>query len=666
MRIFTGFGKAMLAIGFSAVAVAASAQTEAIKGYFRVQSAAGVASNSNYVEVRGPFTAHPDRTFDQARNSAGTILYVEAVPEGAGANVAYRLTHLRGQGIDVALDDVAPEDYESFIQEAIATGASPVYALVQQGFAKGYTSVARATVGFVFTAVATRLEKYHVNDDFTDNDFINVTSDFNKNVTANLDLGIRLRPVPEQERTYQMTFDVPSFKIVSDWYIGDGSEAQNKRKAVFEAAMDAMTAYLKQSGANMEIFSPKDQDVLKTWGYDLQERHPEHGVVAEGQYAGYVQSNFRTIFADHDLLFNWIKLFAYKVAHPEEFPDDLAFAGEDLAQLSAKLREHYLTSLMLDYLPRISQNSRAHLINGRVYNSAGNVGSAGSIWDAAGNTFGFASREEVKIAGDNANWVLQPVDNDTQDFHVSLTTQHKESNMYYGARVYDFAVQPANPADTRCYTLTDMQVKQVTETPAKHLTYVELVEITETTIPAGTPFMVESSVSDPKFIIPNTVVYPDPIDKRPDNSLIVSDKEVTVQHVAAPRSINVSENFKGVMLPTSVNPDALYNLWGITYGDNNPLHLLDNVKQANKDRIGFVAANSGTIPANVAFYLPEENKTDNLVLIGEPEEEIGTGIDTVVTDTMEADVVYDLRGVRVAEPRAGQIYIINGKKVLAL
>ncbi len=65
----------------------------------------------------------------------------------------------------------------------------------------------------------------------------------------------------------------------------------------------------------------------------------------------------------------------------------------------------------------------------------------------------------------------------------------------------------------------------------------------------------------------------------------------------------------------------------------------------------------GDYTVTVVYNAGESGKS-NIVNV------VGTGVDNVSIDNQGADVIYDLFGRRVISPRAGQIYIINGAKVL--
>ncbi len=669
MNMFTSFGKVTLSVAMAAMTVlSASAQEKVINGYFRVQSAAGVASQDQYVEVRGPFTAAPDMTFQAAQKSAGSVIYISAEAEGEGADVSYRLTNLRSQGIDVSLDNVAVADYENFINDVLAQNVPLVYGMVQLGFQRGYTSIARTTVGAIIHFAAAELDNRRQDDawwntadhkqfleehpDFDRNgDYLAVAREFNETVTANLDIAIRLRPVPGKERTYTITFDVPSFESVSQWY------ATSPKKAEFEAAMDIMSLFLADHGLPLENFTAKDSEILKGWGYDLASNPGNKVITAEesAEYAGYVQSSFRTIFADHNLLFNWLKLLAYKVTRgSSEFPElGTAFDG-----VGDMMKGHYITSLMYQYLPYIQQGQRASLINGE------------------GNTFNFAG-SSIDTLGDKGQWVIQPVDNESQEFFVDV--EHSWDGSYHTACMFDFPVEAEDDA-TKFYTLSEMKTKLVDSNSGKELSYVEMTELTGT-VPAQTPFILATEYADGqvKLVIPGDIKYPDPIEARPENSFVVSDEEVSTQRVIRRAADeNSSTGLKGVLLPTAIDTDALSNLWGINYDQNQPLHRLGTTERyevsedgSSRDQVTRLSLNnatSGTLKANEAVYLPGENTEENLVLIGEPKDEtpLPTGVENITVEAEGETVIYDLRGVRVTAPKAGNIYIINGKKALLM
>lgn len=638
-------------IAAAAVAFSATAQEKVIEGYFRVQNA---GNPNGYVEVSGPFTAKPQLSIAQAQQSAGSVLYISAVQDGD----SYRLTNLRSQGIDASMDVIAPEDYEAMFDRAI-NSSDPVYALVREGFQNGYTSVARATVGAVFAFVASRLGNYGDADNDT---YLEVARDFNRNVVANLDLGIRLKPV--DGRTVQLYYDVPNLQAVCDWYLDDSTPELAQRKANFESAMDAMSKYIEtKANTSFEAFLDGDIDLLASWGYDIKAAYPDmvHSVNDNGTIITYVDCNFRTIFADKDLLFNWIKMVGYYILNPDKDAYD-RFSKLGFSDMVAGVHNHYLTDLLVTYLPRLRPDKRVFLINGRVLNSSGDVSTSGNHWDAAGNTLGFASESEMAIAGINGNWILHDVD----EAPFTVATPNALDATNYTALYLDFPVEAGDgEGDLKFYTLTEEKSKDVGDGVIYY--YTELVPLTGT-IPAQTPFILESAGATATLTIPGTNVFK-PIETAPDNSFIISGDETSVQHSNARRAGETTATtgntaLRGVLLPTALTPDNMQNMWGIEYNDESPVYSFSKGTVNAKDHLYFVPGAS-SLAANEAIYVPGEHKTNNMMLIGEPDMKETTGVSSIETDTEAASgAFYDLNGVRVDEPLPGHIYIHNGKKVL--
>lgn len=651
------FKNTALAIALSLTALGGTAQETAIKGYFRVQTLAGSENgNQNYVEVTGPFTAKPNLTYKEAVKSAGSIIYVEAVKDGD--RDSYRLTSLRSQGIDVAKDIVDAEDYEEILFDALS-GSDAVYGLMRQGFKYGYTSIARATVGTVFMFVASRLGGYNKeNDGYTNDDFYNVAVDFNKNVTAKLDLGIRLIPVEGKENAYQLFFDVPNLQIVCDWY---KDPTNPERTAVFASAMKAMTNFLADFDVNLETFYPSDIKQFNKWGYDVTKfQQPGED--------GNIVTTFDEIFSDADMLFNWIKWVGCNVLDPAGDESGRFQALVDrigVGDMIGKVHNHYLTDLLVSYLPRLHPNTRIFLINGRVYNDDGNVSTGGSHWDAAGNSFGFANEREVALAGANGIFVMNAVDNENQEFipelpHAANAHHDGEEMLDYSGFIFDFPVSMADE-HTRFLTINE---EQITTADNFTVTYVEFVELPGI-VPAGTPFIIENADTEGT---PTSV------------KLIVGgndSKRKAGMLAEAGETVTTNANLKGVLLTTPMDATSLQNYWGDEIPSTNiyPLGTQD-FKTDNTTRLTFKEDSSkSTLNANEIVYVPEYPIEHNLVLVDKPTpaevEELRdttTGVESVVNDSesIKDNSFYDLRGIKVARPQSGNIYIHRGKKVLVL
>ena len=650
--------KKTFAVGAMALTVmSASAQDKVIDGYFRIQTLAGKAANANYVEVTGPFTAKPNLTYEQAKQSAGTVFYISAVQDNRGGKEqpVYRLTNLRTQGIDASMDAVNPDKYEKILTDAINEGGSAVHALVRQGFKHGYTSVARATVGTVFSFVASALEKYgNEGTGVSSETYLNVARDFNKEVVANLDLGIRLMPVfgaDNKMESVQLFYDVPNLQAVCDWYLAEDTEEHKARKATFESAMAAMSYFLQEKyRISLEDFLPNDIELLKSWGYDISAAYPNSVVnvdINENETISVVKTDFKTIFSDPDLLFNWIKMVGYYIINPEKDTykrfDELGMQG-----LNDKMHEHYLTSLLADYMPRLRPGQRVFLVNGE------------------GNNLDFASVNGVELAGDNGKWVITPIDNETQVYAPTERLNPYEVSdtelKYYTALYLDFPVKAKDTANTKFFTLSEEKTATVT---GETLSYTELVAIDGEVIAAHTPFIVESAQKDATLVIPNEYVFT-ALTPMPDNAVIVGEDETVTQH--APARVDEAQpaatrELRGVLLPTAATPEALKNYWNLD--EAKPAYTYDAAITHGSDvQTGFRKA-EGTINANEALYVPDTDRNYNMVLIGEPKPYIITGIEGVGADGEADEVLYDLNGRRVSEPVPGQIYVLKGRKIIA-
>lgn len=662
--------KTLIAAALVATSVTAAAQDPAIKGYFRINTLAGNSNNDNYVEVTGPFTAKPSLSLADAEKSAGSIIYVEAVQDGD----SYRLTSLRSQGIDVAKDVVEADDYESALMGALENindlTTDAVYAIVRQGFEYGYTSIARATVGTVFSIVASRLGNYNTSDDgYTSYDFTNIVADFNKNVTSKLDLGIRLKSVDYSNKAMQLYFDVPNLNAVCEWY---NDPQEQERHNVFASAMLAMTNFLADFGVNLETFNASDVALFESWGQKL----PESLVTDEN---GTVTTSFDTIFSDPDLLFTWIKWVGYYILNSNEDESgrfNLLLNRLGIGDISSKVQNHYITDLLAKYLPRLHPDTRVFLINGRVNNSDGNVSSAGTVWDAAGNTFGFANEREVEIAGNNGIFVLHPVDNDSQVLKVSPKQAGEDG--HYLALYYDFPVK-AGDNSTKFYTLSGEKTKEIDNSYGEGADVLyrynefsdALSEVAELT-----PFILEcESGEDVKLLVGTgefifnelEPVQPDEPEK-PENSLVLSEEETVEQYsisVKAYAQAEAANNLKGVLLPTELGSVSMRTLWGIDE-ETKVYSLADDavILNGQHTRVQFVEAN-GTIEANQAVYVADTDPTTGFIFINDIPDTFLTGIENVeVTAPAKDNVLYDLRGIRVANPLPGHIYILNGKKII--
>lgn len=680
--------KSSIALVALLVTITGMAQEPAIKGYFRVKN----VGNDNYVEVTGPFTAKPNLTYSEAEHSAGTVMYVEAVQD----RDSYRLTHLRCQGIDVADDCIDPDEYDKIIGDLEGNlNGDLAYSLVRQGFKYGYTSIARATVGTVFWFVAGKLQGYVGDDDkngtgdsgykYYKDDYIEVARDFNREVTANLDLGIRLLPVSFEDKTVQVYFDVPSLQPVCDWYLDKdaklfaGTSDAVSRHDVFASAMRSMSLYLASKDINLETFTAADIKLFADWQYDITSKYPAND-------NGEIELTFDKIFSDPVLLFNWIKMVGYYVLNPGDNDHNLSSLG--YSDLADKAQNHYLTKLFVDYLPRIHYNSRAYLIDGRITNGG---------WDnSESGTLGFASQHEMTAAGTHGVWALCPIDNENQKFVIDH--QHKDvvkettasSEAFATSALYfDFPVKAAD-ANTTFYTLSDELYCAFIYGYEYLYTYNKVIKL-DNEIPALTPFLMKTVTEDNSQLLVGDglftfeeIDYTSDEDIIPDNSIVVGDDETIHQYaLITPFYLSSDENsaLKGVLLPTSLINSDMTNLWN----EDKKIYSYNMLEDRNVSHVAFSTPPTGKteLAANEVVYIPNQTEEDyksatyvsqeqaikdledSFVYIGSPVGGMTSGIVGIAVDKDNNDkTLYNLMGQPVANPIPGTVYILKGKKIL--
>lgn len=653
MAVAVGVSSAMMPVALSA--------QNTIDGYFRIQPMAGEAANNQYVEVRGPFTAVPDQAYADARYKAGTVFYINAVADNSKGYETFAIKHLRSQGIDAVGTPIAPEDYWQEFTDAVMSGESPLWGLVNGGFEHGYISIGRAAIGAALMVVASRLEKEANGTSLVidADELYKVAEDFNKNVTAKLDLDIRLLPVQGQELGYQVFFDVPSLDIVSNWYTDESTPEAAARKASFEKGMTAMSYYCKDKGLDFEHFTQANVAELASWGYRIADKYT---LDTDGGFT----TSFQQIFADPDLLFNWLKFVMVTFTDPDRAPD-VTIQGYNLKDLAAKLQEHYLTRTLVSYLPRLHTGSRYFLISGRVYGESGDVSTPGTH-HVVTNDLGFANGTEVAIAGDYGKWRIKPMNDTDMSFSMKYRAEERTSagDYFYEGLYLDFPVRAKNPETMELYTLRE--VADPATVNGYTVYYTELVKA-DGVVPARTAFLCKSTSPFPDdniLVVDYTNLFPQ---EEPDG-FIIGDDVVAEQH-SLRRAVEAGtaaddKYFRGVLLRTPINATDLKNMWGIDYSADSPIYRMQTKMGTGGTRSSvYFVDNTDAVDANEAFIMPSEKRTDNRVLLSEPTDDTVTGIESVVADgDQQPGVFYDLRGVRVEIPAPGHVYIYNGKKVI--
>lgn len=630
-----------------ATGLSAMAQDKIIDGYFRIKSGAG-----KYVNVTGPVSAAPDKEYAEALQSPGSVFYISAVRDGSN----YLLKNLRSQGIDVARDEISAEDYVNTFYEITNAGGDINEALINGGLKYGYTSLGRVTVGYILYYVGTSLGNYNSsNDGFVPDDYSAVVDDFNKNVLAKVDFGLRMKPV-NADGGVQLYYDIPSLEPVVEWYLAEDTEDHKKRHDVFESAMKSMTNFLlSRSGISLERFRAEDVTLLKDWGYDLGEKYPEHRADFNGETV--YDFTFAEIFSDADLLFNWVKMIGYMIVEPSADKYNRVKYLREFDGLSELLKSYDTGRMIIENIPRLQPGIRVFLTD--------NEGS-----------FDFADASQIGEAGDNGVWILEPTDTDSS--LLTLEVKHynavENSGKNYTGLYLDF---PVATMDERAMLMTLSDVQQITADGMTY-NYTELQELGNQA-DAHVPFIIENaaeSVTKLKIINDGLVyeqlppvVEPEP-QPRPDNSFAVSDEEVARQHAPAKREASSnSETMYGVLIDTPAN--RVMNILG--FDSDKPFYAISDHNEtvgANDHLSLRTRDGESTIKANEIVYTPSSALTTDesgeaLILVGKPS--ITTGIETVGTEAAETEnVLYDLNGVRIEHPQPGRIYILNGKKILVM
>lgn len=588
-----------LAIGTSAVA------QQPIDGYFRVQN----ASSGNYVEVRGPFTAQPDCSFDKAAGSAGTVMYINATPDGNGL---LSINSLRCQGIEVVGEPI--DKYMDTLENVLTNGGfdnvdQALWTLVRGGFDHGYTSIGRALLEGMIFIVAARLDDVGVSEK---EELANFANRFNKEVADNISLTIKLEPVGNN---YRLCYDIPDLKCVSDWYLLEAN------KATFEKGFESMRRYLANKIGNTgEYLQPDEVAEMQAWGYDPTVKHHNYVDNVDGRF---IYVPYEEIFADHELLFNWLKLNMIKFTDEDRCPQ-IELMGFYLPNFAKEMKKHALTAQLISYFPRLRTNERAYLTDGK------------------NGVFGhldFTSAEGADALGLASQWTVCPITAEDGQYLAFTAAGTHYDELSYAPVYVDFGMEAVNPETTKFYTLAPV-TSSTTINDTEYL-YYEIVELSE--VPARTPVLIEMTTSDAA----NHRIIPVNVDA-PAN---VADEDPS----AVPY-------FHGFLMSTPANYDGFRNQWGLNYDSyTTGLHRL-GTKENNLwyNEIG----EGSTIPANEAFLaMPSNNMAGYAVK--EPKFEDTTSISDIEAADRQPDTIYDLSGRRVSTMTPGNVYILNGKKILA-
>ena len=662
-----------------------SASAADIQGYFRVQSAlANDYADGMYVEVRGPFTTAPDCEYTNALTNAGTVMRLRAVEEKPmGGATRYKIGNLSSQGIEVFGAPAA--DYMEKVTE-IATSIkaddyeTAAYQLQRQARELGYIATGRAVIQALFEVVASRLDSEVAKLPQEAKDRLGITADqedlavfaqrFNQEVSANIDLHAYLEPVGENQ--YRLYFNWIDCTEVSKFYL-----ANEKNKKSFEIGFECMRQYMsgKDGLGSGEAIDAKEAALWKEWGLDLSKKYSDCFNPETNVYT----LSYEKIFADHEVLYNWIKMYVARFFDPEQAPD-ASVAGINFKDFATEMQKHEIMRGFLAYIPTIMEGQKLYLTNGRFSDGTNEFSTFGTVSDNA-SRFGLLGSEQAIAASNAAIWNVIPVDENTDNYFAIDIAAHKinkpgETDSHYAAIYFDFPVEAIEGTDVSFLTL-DASYALSTSSLEKlgEVEYIDLDNATATKVARLTPML---AVSSDETVESNKVRIPyeaqagdyDPAVSAP-GGFIVSDEEVSVQHSPAMRAASSDANTYGVLLRTSATARHLSGLYDINFDENNSKVYNLTSREASAPVTGVSMSTpwfqeTATIPANHAFLIAAKDKRLNSISLGTPSDELLTpsGITDIEAEGMKADTIYDLNGRRVAHPVSGGIYILNGKKIL--
>lgn len=670
-----------------AVGLSFSANAESIEGYFRVQSALGSADGSGYVEVRGPLTTAPDVMKQDALTKAGTVMRLRAFPDTYEGKLRYKIGNLSCQGIEVF---GAPKaDYMDAIMEIagdinINDFEAAAYGLQRRGREIGYISTGRVIVQALFQIVAERLDnevsklpqdvKDKLNTGETLGDF---AKRFNQEVSANIDLHAYLEPVAENQ--YRLYFNWIDCAGVSEFYLAN---EQNKKS--FELGFECMRQYMngKDGLGSGETIDSAEAKLWKQWGYDIDKKY--HDCLDES--TGIYTLTYEKIFADHEVLYNWLKMYIERFLDPAKAPN-AEILGINFKDFAAEMQRHAIMQGFLKYIPSIQEGQKLYLTSGRFSDGVNEFSTVGDMSDGE-SRFGLLGESQALAAGNAAIWNVLPID-ETDNYFAIDAVGHRENkpgeeNGHLIAMYVDFPMEPVNADKISFVSMS--QPAQIQNTTLDNLGNIEYVVLSDalTTVPRRTAVLIETKTTELADNIVRIPYLPQDGDYDPEvnnetplpGGFIVSDEEVTEQYAAnMPLAMAAGDNAVsyGVLLNTPATETALTHLWGIdTDLSTNSVYDLTTREDKKSAATGETMrtpwfTEAATIPANHAFVISSKDKPEGGISVGAPadeEPEVATSVDEIGVDDMLPDVIYDLQGRKVSTTRPGGIYILNGKKIM--
>lgn len=666
-----------------------------LDGFFHIAS--GYDSDNSIVQVTDYAWAAPCVSKEDAKTLPGTVIYVKGVPVKRNGVLQYRLTNLRSQGIEVIgkTDSTYTQFYESLKNGNLDASLRRV---AEQGYAAWLSTGMKA---FLYGIAR------HMDGDSAEGETSSLANKFIAAVDSTFDTDIYITPTKLKDgntEAYFLSDKTMNLKSISDFYAAN--------KADVDKALVEVSNTLKANNV------PGNGDAFS-----------DGGVLANMGYTGTMPTtiDYSAILSDPELLFYWLKMEVvnmldknsdetkaenYKKAVASLLVADGDSTKDAIEGFVGGLQNIYadqdLGNLVANYFRRINYKRFYYLLNGWFNNGKG-----GSTPSNPG-IFGFANNNaatnyygsEVKNAGDAAKWVMTELNKDNSEdcfglkFNTTLTGYR--DGHFYGTMYVDFPVDvKASKTDEnglRFYYVnsTEPENKDIknADGTTKSIKVVTLDEY-EDVVPAGAPVVVESMVSDAAsnkmvpvvaydkkaqggdmlkgsfFPVGQTRVYDSGENTTQKNlgKVIYDFINVVFGVITWEEDETIAESkwvrtqFQKMLGIDVADNDRTYTLWKSSKADDhNPMGFFLYRNKNSKDPNQFKA-----LAANKAFlYVKDAVNTTGGAKIYIGGDDITTGIGEIVAPAnQQKDVVYDIQGRRVNNPRQG-VYIINGKKVLIM
>ncbi len=647
------------------------AAAENIEGYFRVQSALNADSNNGYVEVKGPFTVAPDCNYETALTSAGTVMRLRAFPETVNGVERYMIANLSSQGIEVFGTPKA--DYESALSElteyiSSSDYVSAAYGLQRYARGLGYIETGRVMIESIFQIVAQRLDdeiarlkpevKAELGIEDGQESLADFAKRFNQEVSQKMDLRAYLEPTADGN--YRLYFNWIDCAPVSEFYLAN---EQNKKS--FEIGFACMRNYMsgKDGLSSGEGIDKSEYQTWKSWGFDIADKYADCYDANEGLY----RLTYEQIFADHQLLYNWLKLNIYRMLDPEKAPSG-SVLGIDFKLFAEEMQRHAIMQGFLAYIPSIQEGQKLYLSKGRFVDADNQFTTVGTVSDGS-DQFGLLAQEQADANLAATTWRVIPIDENTDNYFAIPTFAQKfnqpgDANAFYSAVYFDFPFQAIDGNITLSQYIPSYDVLSIDLPSLGTVDYVEIKDIGETAARL-TSVLVSTNTSNSIDNKVKIIYEPQEGDYNPGAA------PASAPAKAPAAATGEQAQILGVLLNTPAQEKILQAMWGIDADlaknrvyDLTTRDAYSSVTNQAMKTPWFVEADN--IPANHSFLLSEASKPLGAISLGVPADEkpAVTAIDGIEADKMLPNVIYDLNGRVVTAPAAGNIYILNGKKIL--